>query len=375
MISKFPVKREVIEWACKRADIDPVYLHKSFPELDGKNTCIELTLNRVKKLATALRYSYVSLLSGRIIEDKLPMVDFRTVRNQGTGRFSLNLLEQIYFCQSMQEWFVDYLRNEELDCFSMKQFNTDNDPEFVADSVREFLNVTKLRASDDRSYLKALRDALEDKCILVEVSKVVRNTKYHLNIEEFRGFALFDKSCPMIFINANDTLHGQIFTLAHELGHIALQISGVSDLKEKDELEVERWCSSFAAAFLIPVACLKKNLYSSEELDKLVKIHHVSKQALLLRLYRLHRISKELFDTEYAKAQFLSQQNLTRLKAQNSRGGNYYATVRSRLSLRLARALVWATGSGKTSYREAMSLSGISSVSSFNKFAAMVEQS
>lgn len=174
MTNKFPVRREVIEWACKRADLDPIALHKSYPELDGEESCIEFTLNRFKKLAAVLRYSYVSLLSGRITEDKLPVVDFRTVRNQGAERVSLNLLEQIYFCQSKQEWFADYLRNEELDLFSMKCFNTDNDPELAADSVREFLNVAELRASDDRSYLKALRNALEEKCILVEASKVVR---------------------------------------------------------------------------------------------------------------------------------------------------------------------------------------------------------
>ena len=374
MTNKFPVRREVIEWACKRADLDPIALHKSYPELDGEESCIEFTLNRVKKLAAVLRYSYVSLLSGRITENKLPVVDFRTVRNQGAERVSLNLLEQIYFCQSKQEWFADYLRNEELDLFSMKCFNTDNDPELAADSVREFLNFPKLRASDDRSYLKALRNALEEKCILVEASKVVRNTRYRLNIEEFRGFALFDKTCPMIFINANDTLHGQIFTLAHELGHIALQISGVSDLKEKDGLEVERWCSLFAAAFLIPVAALTKNLYLSEDLDELIKIHHISRLVLLLRLYKLHKISKELFELEYARALAVSKQSSTELKTQSLRCGNYYATVRSRLSMRLARALVWAAGSGKTSYREAMSLSGISSVSSFNKVAALVEQ-
>ena len=76
---------------------------------------------------------------------------------------------------------------------------------------------------------------------------------------EFRGFALADDIAPLVFINGADSKSAQMFTLAHELVHIWISQSALSDTEpvEPPEHVVERWCNQVAAELLAPLEAVR----------------------------------------------------------------------------------------------------------------------
>lgn len=122
---------------------------------------------------------------------------------------------------------------------------------------------------------------------------------------ELDGFTYaFNKPPYAIIINSNSNNLPQrkTFTLFHELGHILKHQSGIcfTDLYRENQLELEYECNDFAGRFLVPDNYVYP-IDSKEELVKLSKTYHVSREVYLRRSYENGLISKiEFFN--YLKA-------------------------------------------------------------------------
>jgi Zn-dependent peptidase ImmA (M78 family) len=221
------------------------------------------------------------------------------------------------------------------------------------------------------TWTDALRTFIEQSDaagILVMCSGVVlNNNRRPLNTEEFRGFAITDSLAPLIFINGADTKAAQMFTIAHELAHIWLGQSAISDVQPQIQTdhEIELWCNSVAAELLVPMASLQ-SVYDQNndilfEINRLARYFKVSTLVILRRIFDYKKLTQEEFWDLY-------DQELERLRTIPRRaGGNFYLTQSARVSKRFARALVISTLEGQTLHRDAFRMLGFTKISTFHE--------
>lgn len=129
---------------------------------------------------------------------------------------------------------------------------TDEQPNAIADRLRARLGVAlEVQKSWREQYrvLNAWTAAIESSGVLVtQFSRV--------EVDTARGLSITDVPLPTIALNGSDYPRGKVFTLFHELAHIALGKSGVCDLHEGQARNdvLEPFCNRVAAETLVPAA-------------------------------------------------------------------------------------------------------------------------
>ncbi|MFV2045096.1 MAG: ImmA/IrrE family metallo-endopeptidase [Anaerolineales bacterium] len=378
MTTRVSVNPDLLYWALERAGLTAEALAGKFPKL-GEWLQGELapTLKQLESFANATHTAIGLLFLQQPPEEPLPIPDFRTMPQAQLARPSADLLDTIYLCQQRQAWYLDYLRlhGAEPVAFVGSTVVADEVTE-VAAGIAHAIGFD----TDERQQLPNWSEALrrfiaqtEEAGVLVMVSGVVgSNTHRPLSPEEFRGFALADSFAPLIFINGKDSKAAQMFTLAHELAHVWLGESGISDAQAvtlPDEV-TERWCNAVAAELLAPLDQVRQAYHQGDDLhevmQRLARQFKVSTLVIVRRLFDLGAIDEETLWMTY-------REELARLKALSSRkggGGDFYNSLGARVSKRFAVALVASTLEGQTLFRDAFQMLGIRKSATFYKEAA-----
>jgi len=278
----------------------------------------------------------------------------------------------IYVCQQRQEWYRDFARSERASPLPfVGSVSLTSNVESTAATMRRALGFDVEERRRIPTWTDALRlfiEQADQAGIMVMCSGVVLNNNYRpLDPEEFRGFALSDKLAPLVFINGADTKAAQMFTLAHELAHIWLGQSAVSDTQASlvPDHQVERWCNNVAAEFLVPLSMMKEEyrdvINLRGELDRLARRFKVSTLVILRRIHDAGGLTREEFWREY-------EEEVERLLSiSRGGGGNFYLTQAARVSKRFARALVISTLEGQTLHRDAFRMLGFAKLNTFKK--------
>ena len=171
---------------------------------------------------------------------------------------------------------------------------------------------------------------------------------------------LVDKIAPIIFINTRDAEKAQIFTLFHELAHLWIEKSGLTDdfyLLESFKHEVEKFCNKVAAEILLPEEYFVKEWSYSFSIEKnlqnLSRKFKVSALAVLRRAYDLNLI-------DYPEYQYIVKTIYDQIKKKSQKTGRGIAFIFTRNSVRFTYAVLEEVASGRTGYIEAARLLKVS---------------
>jgi Zn-dependent peptidase ImmA (M78 family)/DNA-binding XRE family transcriptional regulator len=315
------------------------------------------------KLSVPLGYLYLSAPP----TESLPIPDLRTVAGAPPRKPSPDFLEVLDDVLRKQHWYREYLKSEDAAPLEfIGRHIPEDDPEIIAADIRDTLDISdhvRRQSRSWESFLTELVRLAEGARILVLRSGIVgSNTHRTLDVEEFRGFAISDSLAPLVFINATDYKAAQIFTLAHELAHLWIGQSGVSNpdyalRSTQQQHAIDRQCDKIAAEVLVPREGFLERWSTRRPLDdniqNLAVRYRVSAFVILRRAYELGRIDSDLYGDYYRELLERSRSRGT------DDGGDFHKTLLSRNSSTLTTLLVVAAAEGRIPPREAASLLNI----------------
>jgi Zn-dependent peptidase ImmA (M78 family) len=369
------VRPELLRWAAERSGIEPEVLARRFPRLHtweiGET---RPTLKQLEDFARATHTPIGFLFLAEPPEERIPIPDFRTIRDERIRQPSPDLLDTIYLCQQRQDWYHDFAQSLGQEG---RAFVGSIAPGTVVQAAAAAMRAQLAFSTDARrqsptweAALRTFVQLAEDAGVLVMVSGVVgNNTHRKLDPAEFRGFALVDDLAPLVFVNGADTKAAQMFTLAHELVHIW---SGRSGMVDADVSAVptghERWCNEVAAELLVPLEEFRLEHRDGaalrSELDRLARVFKVSTLVILRRMSDAGYLTGDRYWTAF-------HDELALLRSiERGSGGNFYFTQPVRNSRRFTRALIADTLEGNTLYRDAFRMLGISTDATFRELGA-----
>lgn len=329
------------------------------------------TVRQARILAAFYDRSFLEFFLSRIpnVEQSALAPDFRLRKGAPDPRGDREI-------QAIQDWAED-TRHSAIELFNVVgddiprlppgfHATLETNPDWAASEARRLCEYAvedqiALGSAERGRVVRDIRRAIERLGVLV--LKDSRLGKYGV-----RGITLFANPLPTIVFGA-EAPTAQAFTLAHELGHIALQqsaISGPPTAREAlNEAErSERWCDEFAGAFLIPESSLGKiwakpnqpyPKIGDDALRQLANTFSVSQHAMLIRLVQLHYVEPEYYWGE-KRSEFL------RKEAEFKGGGKapYYGTrYRNAYGDTYTALVLEAWGTGRITNHTAAELMGI----------------
>ncbi|HEV2817048.1 MAG TPA: XRE family transcriptional regulator [Allosphingosinicella sp.] len=263
-----------------------------------------------------------------------PMHDFRRLPDFGPRRFSPALTLEIRLAHQRRSLALDMLAEggEEAPRFMLRA-NLNENVEAVAGRIRDALKVDYGVQSGWRDFLAAFRGwrtRIEELGVLVFQASRIEH-------EEASGFAYWADTLPFMVVNRKDAYPRRAFSLLHELAHLMLHQSGVSDLeidapRPQNDERIEIFCNQVAAATLMPrdlflvepLVAEKgegRHEWSDETIKALALIYGVSREAVARRLLTFGRASEAFYTRKRAQYAREYQQLREREKEKNEGKG------------------------------------------------------
>ncbi len=296
------------------------------------------TIRQAQTLAKAYKRPFALFFLPEVPRDFQPLQDFRKSGSNPLTTSSIFIIREI---QQKQAWISDvYSENQEDKLTFVGRYSKKDNPQTVAKDILDTLKINPASYKTDNP-IKEWIDAAETNGIFVSRTSFI-HSRLKLDSEELQGFALADPHAPFVFVNSEDWNAPQLFTLVHELAHIWIAETGISNeveplIKHKDKFHpVELFCNEVAANALMPKEFVlsfdSASFQNSKDVFKVAKQLGVSSFALLVRALNLNIISapayqklKKQADIDYAEYLKKEAEKKAKQKEKDKPGGpNYF---------------------------------------------------
>lgn len=291
--------------------------------------------------------------------------DFRQIPNTEAIDYSPELALIIRHIQSRQEWMHQYcIRHQAAPLSFVGSATTADSPTDLARTIRSFLEVT----THEQIRNTAPATAFNYWTGKIEAIGVCVCREGKIEIEEARGIALADPYAPFIYVNSNDSYAGRQFTLLHELVHLWINASGLSNLgrlqksPHSPHAVTEVFCNRTAALILLPPrdfadAWMERddNEVLEAQIDVVARKFKVSDETVARRLLDNDMISQG----EYERLRAQYQERWREQAGQRSGGGDYYRNAVSFNGRLFTHTVLHARYSGEITIREASIALGV----------------
>jgi len=296
------------------------------------------TIKQAQTLAKAYRRPFALFFLPDVPNDFQPLQDFRKKGSNVLGTSSIFIIREI---QQKQAWISEVNQdNNEKKVPFIGKFTIKDNPILVANDILTALNIKPLNYKTNNPIIEWI-DKAESNGIFISRTSFI-HSRLKLDSNEIQGFAIADNYAPFVFINSDDWNAAQLFTLVHELAHLWIAETGISNdvelsIKNTDDANpIELFCNEVAANALMPKEFIDsldaKAFSNAKEVFKNAKIIGVSSFSLLVRALNLKIISlnaykqlKHLIDVEFNE--FVKREEAKKIKQkekEKTSGPNYF---------------------------------------------------
>ena len=241
--------------------------------------------------------------------------DWRTLPESGSAKKSPSLVLELREAARRREILIDLA--EEMD-EELPEFDTVRQPGEPPAALAKRVRVILGKSVEDQKSCKTQADALRMWRQAVEsLGVLVFQTgffggHYPVDIKkDMRGVALHFDRLPIIIMNSKDSVTGRIFTIMHELGHLILRQSGLSNFTDYEgPVADEVFCNELAGELLVPSVQLLEEpivdghpgkLWNDGDLTRLSRRYWVSKEVILRRLLENNKTTNAHYSYMQAK--------------------------------------------------------------------------
>ena len=329
-----PINTEVLRWArneaglsvtdaAKRARIGALKPRGNTPGLEPwerlkqwEEGSVTPSFRQLSNIAKAYRRPVLTFFLPAPPHKASALADYRTV-----GDHAANLQQSPEFAALMRRIKALQLSVKEL------MFESESQPiDFVSNgaitrsivsavsSIRNHLGFSfydQQKVSNSRRLFAVLRDKIENLGIFVVLEGNLGSYHTAIPANVFRGVAISDNIAPFIVVNPNDSLAARVFTLVHELVHVWLGNTGISNLdylseEQNNYIENEHYCNRVSAEFLVPKTQLTSTWQAgmsdrelADYIDRAARLFKVSGICVARRLLDLHLVSSDKYWSFY----------------------------------------------------------------------------